>query len=182
MSLAVASRYARALVDILFSPGSTLPADLAMAQLRIFEAMIEESVELRNVLISPSVSPARKRAVVGRFAQQVPFSTTIRNFLYVLIDHRRTALLPAILASIEAQMDERSGIVRAQIKSARPLDETQRGSVEASLARLTGKKIRGQYSVDDSLIGGVTAKVGSRVYDGSVAGQLAALRSRLVRS
>ena len=79
-------------------------------------------------------------------------------------------MLPEVVSSIESQLDERRGIARAQITSARPLDAEQQAMVQAALAKMTGKQVLGQYSVDESLLGGVTARVGSRVYDGSVRG------------
>lgn len=182
MSIAVASRYARALVDILMSPAPAVTPDLALAQLRLFQSLQQDSADLRNILSSPAVGAARKKAVVERLAPMVSLSGLIKNFIFVLIDHRRIAMLPEVVASIESQLDERMGIARAQITSARPLDAEQQAQVQAALAKLTGKQVLGQYAVDESLLGGVTARVGSRVYDGSVRGQLDSLRARLVRS
>lgn len=182
MSLAVASRYARALLDVLSGPDAGVSGDDALAGLTAFHALQESSAELRNVLQSPAVAPNRKRAAVSRLADRLGLARVVRNFLFVLIGHRRTALLKDVLEALRAQMDERVGIARASIASARPLDEPSRGDVEAALSRATGKKVVGQYAVDGSLIGGVLARVGSRVYDGSVRGQLQAMRGRLVRS
>lgn len=179
MSLAIASRFSRALADIL---SSSEAADDAVRKLRAFDELQQSSPDLKNILISPAVSGRKKKAAVARFADQIGFSPLLKNFMYVLIDHRRTAMLGEILASLEAQLDERRGIVRAQVQSARPLDEGQRQEVEAALSRATGKQVFGQYAVDDALIGGLVARVGSKVYDGSVRGQLQAMRVRLVRS
>ena len=179
MSLAIASRFARALADIL---SSSEAADDAVRKLRAFDELQQSSADLKNILISPAVSGRKKKAAVARFADPIGFSPLLKNFMYVLIDHRRTAMLGEILASLEAQLDERRGIVRAQVQSARPLDEGQRREVEAALSRATGKQVFGQYAVDDALIGGLVARVGSKVYDGSVRGQLQAMRVRLVRS
>ena len=182
MSIAVASRYARALADILTGTAAGIEADAALEQLREFRAMQVSSVELRSILISPAVPPRNKRKAVGKLADQLGMALVLKNFLFVLIDHRRTAILGEILTSLQSQLDERRGIVRATVSSARPLSDEQRHEVEASLAKRTGKQVVGQYAVDDSLIGGIVARVGSRVYDGSVRGQLQAMRSRLVRS
>ncbi|MEO6760038.1 MAG: ATP synthase F1 subunit delta [Saprospiraceae bacterium] len=178
MSLAIASRFARALADTL----KTLEAaDDAVVKLRGFQELQDLSPDLRNILTSPSVSPRKKKAAVARLGDQLGFSTVLKNFLYVLIDHRRTAMLAEILASLESQLDERRGIVRAQVRSARPLDESLQREIEAALGRKTGKQVVGQYSVDETMIGGLVARVGSVVYDGSVRGQLQAMRDRLVR-
>jgi F-type H+-transporting ATPase subunit delta len=179
MSQAIASRFARALSDILTD---TAAADDAVTKLRGFDALQQASPELKNILISPAVSARKKKAAVARFAAELGFSALLKNFLFVLIDHRRTAMLGEIIVSLQSQLDERKGIVRARVESARPLDEGQRKELEAALGRATGKQVFGQYAVDDALIGGLVARVGSRVYDGSVRGQLQAMRVRLVRS
>jgi F-type H+-transporting ATPase subunit delta len=76
-------------------------------------------------------------------------------------------------------MDERLGFARAEISSARELTETQRTSLSTQLSQLTGKQIRMRFAVDESLIGGAVARIGSTVYDGSVRGQLQTLGRRL---
>jgi len=179
MSLAVASRFARALADILTAPEA---ASDAVVKLRAFNDLQKASPELSGILISPAVPSRKKKAAVARFATELGFTPVLKNFLFVLIDHRRTPLLGEILVSLEAILDARRGIVRADIHSARPLEEGQRREVEAALGRVTGKQVFGQYAVDEALIGGLVARVGSRVYDGSVRGQLQAMRRRLVRS
>jgi F-type H+-transporting ATPase subunit delta len=79
-------------------------------------------------------------------------------------------------------LDERRGFERADVTSAAPLSEASHTSLEAQLSRLTGKRLRTHYSVNPELVGGVVARIGSTVYDGSVRGQLEALRRRLVLS
>jgi len=95
------------------------------------------------------------------------------------VDHRRIATLTEILHSFELIMDERLGFARAEISSARELTEAQRAALSAQLAQLTGKRIRMRFAVDESLIGGAVARIGSTVYDGSVRGQLQTLERRL---
>jgi F-type H+-transporting ATPase subunit delta len=182
MPTAVASRYARALGDILTGPNAGVSADDAVSQLRQFAAMQDGSVELQNVMASPAVTPGRKKAVAAKLGEMLGFGKILRNFLFVLIDHRRMGILGEILDALEALLDERRGIVRATVTSARGLDDGQRQAVEVALGRLTGKQVFGKYEVDGALIGGLVARVGSRVYDGSVRGQLQAMRGRLVRS
>ena len=76
-------------------------------------------------------------------------------------------------------MDERLGFARAEVSSPRELTESQRGAISGQLERLTGKRIRMRFAVDPALIGGVVARIGSTVYDGSVRGQLQTLGRRL---
>ena len=106
-------------------------------------------------------------------------SPITRNFLFVLVDRRRIASLSNIIQDFEAVVDARLGFAQAEVSSARELSETQRSALNARLERLTGKRIRMRFTVDPALIGGVVARIGSTVYDGSVRGQLATLERRL---
>jgi F-type H+-transporting ATPase subunit delta len=176
---AVAARYANALADIVTDSRSALSPQDAIGELRAFEAVLEESHDLREALHTPAIPGARKKAVVGRLADLLKLSRIPRNFLLVLIAHRRITLLREILHAFEIVLDERSGYIRAEIASAGSLGEDQRAEIAAELEKLTGKRIRAAYSVDESLIGGVVAKAGATVYDGSVRGSLESLRQRL---
>jgi F-type H+-transporting ATPase subunit delta len=97
----------------------------------------------------------------------------------VLVDHRRLASLPEIAHRFELVLDERLGFARAEVASARELGEPLRSALGSELERVTGKRIRALFSVDPALIGGVTARIGSTVYDGSVRGRLLAIGRRL---
>ena len=180
---AVATRYAKALADVTTAPATGLRPEVrpedALVELRAFETALAASRELQNALNTPAVPGSRKRAVVGRIAGVLELSTIARNFLFVLIDHRRIALLGAILHSFELIMDERLGFARAEVSSPVELTETQRGAIHTQLESITGKRIRVRFAVDPALIGGVMARIGSTVYDGSVRGQLQTLGRRL---
>ena len=176
---AVASRYANALADVVSAGASAIRPEDAVRELRSFEAALRESTELQNALITPAVPVARKRAVVGRIGDLLKISPIVRNFLFVLVDHRRIASLSEILHSLELVLDERLGFARAEVSSARELTEAQRAALNTQLTQLTGKRIRMHFAVDESLIGGAVARIGSTVYDGSVRGQLQALERRL---
>ena len=176
---AVATRYAKALADVTASPAAGLSAPDALAQLRAFSGALAVSRELENALTTPSVPTSRKRAVVGRLADLYKVSPVARNFLFVLIDHRRIALLGAILDDFDLIVDERMGFARAEVTTPRELNDKQRAAINAQLERITGKKIRLRVAVDPGLIGGVVARIGSTVYDGNVHGQLQTLGRRL---
>jgi F-type H+-transporting ATPase subunit delta len=176
---AVVHRYANALADVVTAAGSTLRPEDALSELRAFEAAVESSPELRNALITPSIPASRKKAVVGKIADVLKLSRVTRNLLFVLIDHRRIASLPELIQRFELIVDERMGFIRAEISSARELTEPQRAELSRELERLTGKRIRMHFAVDESLIGGLIAHVGSTVYDGSVRGSLESLGRRL---
>src|SRR5436190_6076488 len=175
MRSAVASRYARALVDVVTSPSSPLPPERAVDELHRFGELFAASEPLRNALSSPAVPPLKKRAVITRIAESLSLSRVVRNFLFVLTDHRRSGLIPEVVRSFETHLDEHLGILRAEVSSARELSQPQRGALSTELSKITGKTVRLQYSVDPALIGGLVTRIGSAVYDGSVRGQIEVL-------
>ena len=180
MPRALAFRYARALADLVLAPGSAAEPEAVAAELDLFQRTLEGSPDLKLVLESPTVPAARKRAVVGRLGDSLPLTSLMRRFLFVLIDHRRVPLLGDVREAFQAEIDERLGLVRASVASARPLGPEEREKILATLGRLTGREARAEFLVEHDLIGGVVARIGSTVYDGSIRGQLQGLKQRLV--
>ncbi len=179
MASAIANRYARALADLVARPDSGLTPEQAFSQLEAFEALYRQSPELKNVLLSPAVPSARKRAVVRRMTEESGIAPLIRNFLFVVIDHRRMNYLPAMRQAFEAVLDEKLGLVRVDVASAREIAPPQRERMVGELSKLTGRQVRANFAVDGALLGGAAVRIGSVTYDGSVRGQLEALRRRL---
>ncbi len=179
MSEALAGRYASAFVDILFEPNSPLSPEQALVEIRSFDSMVASAPDLKHILNSPAVSRQRKRAVVAQIANQAGLSTTLRNLIYVVIDRGRTSLLPALRERVEEFIDLRRGIARAHVLTASPLNDGDKASIAAELSRVSGKQVQCDFQLDSTLLGGVLARIGSTVYDGSVRGKLAALKSRL---
>jgi F-type H+-transporting ATPase subunit delta len=179
MPAAVASRYARALVDVVLAPSSESEPDRVRQDLRAFEQALAGSAELRNALESPAVKKARKRAVVERLAEALHLSKAARNFLLVLVDHRRTAELSGSIAAFETMVDERLGRLQVEVASARGLQEALQASLIGQLQTITGKQVRLKLTVDEALVGGLVVRLGSTVYDGSVRGRLEALGRQL---
>ncbi len=178
MPSALAFRYARALVDVVLRPGGGSPEAVA-AEIGSFGRALAESTDLRIALESPAVPRPRKNAIINRLAQVLNLSDLTRRFLLVVIEHRRIQVIDEMREAFEVELDERLGVVRADVASARPLDKRQQAAVADTLARMTGKQTRAHFMVKEELIGGVVARIGSTVYDGSIRGQLEALRERL---
>jgi F-type H+-transporting ATPase subunit delta len=180
MLSAIATRYAKALVDVVTEPGSNINPQQAMEQLTQLAAMVSTSQDLRNALLSPAVSPSRKRAVVAKLTAPMNIHPKLRNFIYVVIDHRRVHEIPSMVEGFEVLLDEYLGFISADVSSAQPLDDRQKGALEVQLTRLAGKKAKLKFQTDPALVAGVVARVGSKVYDGSVRGQLERLRETLL--
>ena len=178
-SSAVVNRYANALVDVVLSPACGLDPAAAVNQLRSFEEAVRSASDLGIILASPAVSTARKRLVIRKIADALGLDRVIRNFLLVLSDHRRAHALSEMIQAFDILLDERMGLLHAEVVSASPLTDQQRDRLAAELGRIAESRVRMKFVVDPDLIGGVTARVGSKVYDGSVRGQLADMRRRL---
>lgn len=179
MATAVATRYARALVELATQPGATVAPERVLKELDAFVDLFQAAPALRNVLLSPAVPMAQKRALVTKLVRQLGLSDLVRRFLLVTVDRRRVNLLPAIREAAESLLDERLGVVRVDITSARQLSPSQQAALLGSLERLTGRRPRPRFSVDPELIGGLVARIGSVIYDGSIRGQLEVLKRRL---
>jgi F-type H+-transporting ATPase subunit delta len=180
ISSAVVNRYANALADVILAPDSGVAPPQAIEQLRAFDTLVASSHDLRAVLASPAVPVARKRAIIKDIAARMDFPTVMRNFVLVVNDHRRSAALGQIAEAFETIIDERLGFVRAEVQSAFELDNNQEGELSSQLGKLAGAPVRIKFAVDPDLIGGVTARIGSTVYDGSVRGRLASMRTKLM--
>ena len=129
MAAAVANRYARALVDVVTASTSTVQPEVAVQQLRAVGEMLAGSLELRTALLTPAIPNSRKRAVIGRLLEEMSVSDLIRNFVYVIINHRRIGLLGEISEAFELLMDQRLGFVRAEVTSASALDARRSASI-----------------------------------------------------
>ena len=169
-------QYANALADVALAEGAATAAE---QQLGDFVATYAASAELRNVLSSPAVSKEEKRGVAEQIAARLGASKIVRNFLFVVIDHQRTHLLPEILLSFQTVLRDRQGVAEAEVFSAMTLSDAQKKEITRTLEQATGKKIEAKFSLDASLLGGALVRVGDTIYDGSLRNRLDGLRQRL---
>jgi F-type H+-transporting ATPase subunit delta len=169
-------QYANALADIALEQGAAGPV---IQQLSDFTAAYSGSAELRNFFESPAASKEEKRGVAGKISARLGASKIVRNFLFVLIDHRRTRELPEILATFHNVLRERQGIAEMEVFSATALNDAQKKEIAQALERVTGKKIEAKFSLEANLLGGVRVRVGDTIYDGSLRNRLNGLRERL---
>jgi len=173
----VASTYARAFADVVFD--ARLDAGRATAALREIARLLDESTELRRIWENPAVPADQKRNLLDAIVQRAGIDKPVRNLVAVLIDHRRIAFLPRIVEQLEKELDARLGFAEAQISSARELGKDERRSLESQIEKVTGKKVRAQYELVPSLLGGAVVRVGSTIYDGSVKGQLEKIKETI---
>ena len=173
---AIARRYARAL----FGLGEELgdPAAL-LADLESFTDAVETNEELSRVMFTPIHPRAERRAVVAEIAEKLGARDETRAFLMILVDENRAKLLPDVRRSLRELVEEAEGRVTAEIVSARSLDDAELERIRQALSRRVGAQVRLETSVDPELIGGIVARVGDLLFDGSVRTQLGALGESL---
>jgi F-type H+-transporting ATPase subunit delta len=169
-------QYANALADVALAQGAASPV---LQQLGDFNAAYLSSPELRSILANPSVSKAEKRGVAEEISRRLGASKIVRNFLFVVIDHQRTQLLPEIFRSLQDVVRERQGVAEANISSPAELSDAQKKQLAETLQRLTGKNVEARFTLDAKLLGGVMVRVGDTIYDGSLRNRLDRLRDRL---
>jgi F-type H+-transporting ATPase subunit delta len=169
-------QYANALADIAIAQSAAEPA---LKQLADFGAAYAESTELRTFLASPAVTIEEKHGVIEKIVARLKASKIIRNFLFLVADHRRTAILPEIVAAFEQVVRQRQGLAEAEVLSAVELRAAQKAELAKTLEKLTGKKIETKYSLDPALLGGAVVRIGDTIYDGSLRSRLKEMRARL---
>lgn len=132
-----------------------------------------------NFLANPQVETKTKKELLQKiFAKRL--TQNLYNFLMLLVDKRRIALLEAIEADFHRQSNEARGIIIADVTTAKTASKNQQKAIQKKLAAVTGKKVELRLHEDSTIIGGVIVKIGDRRIDGSVAGRLGALKSELL--
>jgi F-type H+-transporting ATPase subunit delta len=142
--------------------------------------MMESSPALLEVFRNPTIPYDQKRNVLGALIARTRVRSTTANFLQVLLRNQRLTDLNEINKRLERELDERSGVVVAQVMTARPVSSSVQEGLSTRLSSMTGRRVRLQFAVDEDLIGGVTTRIGSTIYDGSVRTQLQQIRQRMI--
>ncbi|MBA3461490.1 MAG: ATP synthase F1 subunit delta [Deltaproteobacteria bacterium] len=170
----LARRYAKAVLEL----GNT---DKISGDLRQLAKAMKESDELQTVLTNPAIRRGDRRKVLDALLQRLVAHGLTKNLVYLLLDGERLGAIGAISRELDAMMEAKGGSITAEVTSAKPLDAGQVSQITAALEKLSGKKVTIQKKEDPNLLGGVVAKVGDRVYDGSLRTQLRTLRDELTK-
>jgi F-type H+-transporting ATPase subunit delta len=176
----ISLRYAHAFASV--AESSHLDSGAAQQQMKDFAGTLADSHELREVLMNPSIANDQKLKVLDAIAGRIGMFPQVRNFIAVIMDHRRLTELDEILAEYALIADADAGLADADITSARALNDADRAELEAQVSKLAGGRVRATYREDAALLGGAIVRIGSTVYDGSIRGQLAQLKQRLVNA
>ena len=172
----LARRYAKAIFAIGSAQGDL---DKLGADIRSFAKAMHDSAELVTVLTNPAIRRAERRKVIEAMLQQIAVQTSSKNLVLLLLDGERMSSLPSISRELDAMIQAKAGKVSAEVVSAKPLDPAELTQITAALEKLSGKKVTLAKREDADLLGGVIAKLGDVVYDGSLRTQLRNLRDEI---
>jgi len=179
MSLkASATRYARALLDVAVS--TSADPDKIQQDLTTVASLAAQHADLQQAFTDPRVPVAARTAIVDTIGQRAGVAAPVARLLTMLSTRGRLALLPEIATAFSERLLAHRRIVRAQITAAAPLTAERQDALRRSLSQVTGKDVQVEVDVDPSLIGGIVARIGSTVYDGSIRTQLHKVRQQLV--
>ena len=173
-----ANRYAKALFDVALEE----KADLAQIDrdLQAVVAMMKASPDLARASGFSSTTEAQRKSLMESVSKAMSLSAPVTKTLVLLARTGKLELVPDLASAYQERLLAHQNIVRADVTSAAPLSPEKTKALEESLAKVTGKKVELSVSVDPALLGGVVARIGSTVYDGSVKTQLQRMRQELV--
>jgi len=171
----LARRYAKALFSLGKDQGKNESYSEALGA--IAELYKDESVE--NALINPLYPLDARQKVMAKIAELAKADTILTSFLNLLIEKKRADILPDIAHEMQVMVDQEQNISHGSVVSAIELDDALKEKIQQALEKITGNKVILEASVDPSIIGGVVAKVGDLVLDGSIKTQLNGLKESI---
>jgi F-type H+-transporting ATPase subunit delta len=172
-----ATRYARALLDVTLQE-QVDPVNVER-ELAAFVDLFDQHATLKKVLLNPAVPAPRKRSAIAEIAKQAGVTSVVRKLLILLAERDRLIILPDLLLTYRDRLMEHQKVVRAAVTTAVPLAAGRAQTIEQRLAEVTGRRVVLTTEIDSALVGGMVARIGSTVYDGSVTTQLKKLRAKL---
>ena len=173
---ASAARYARALLDITITESDPVAAEKDLAA---FADLVQRNPDLQRTLANPVVSANAKRAVVQQLLERSQPTAPVGKLLLLLASRGRLELVPDILDIYRERLMDHRQVIQAEVTTASPLAPERVSELQQRLAKITGRAVNMTTKVDQAIIGGIVTRIGSTVYDGSVATQLAKVRDRL---
>jgi F-type H+-transporting ATPase subunit delta len=172
-----ARRYAGVLFDVAESRGRSAGA---LTELQALAAAVGSSADLRDVFDNPAIAAPKKRAIADAIGAQLGVGDEVTRLLGVLAERDRLSAIPAIAAAFADRVNQARRVVEAEVVTAAPLTDDRRAALARALGQAADCAVTIKERVDASIIGGVVARVGSLVFDGSVLRQVERLKERLV--
>ena len=171
-----AARYARALFDVALAEDDPQAIEQQLADA---VGLFTGHGDLWRAVTNPAVPVQKKRAVVDELLPKLALRAPLAKLLAMMAGRDRLVLLPDLLEAYRSRLMDHQQVVRATVTTVVPLSPARAEALSEKLAALTGRKVLMQTHTDPALIGGVVARIGSTVYDGSVKRQLEKMKERL---
>jgi len=179
INLIIARRYAKALLTIGKEDGRYKEYG---EELNAFAQLLEREPDLKNAIVNPIYSKDDRRGVLLRVTELIKLSPMVSNFVKLLFDKRRIDAILGISQVYQQLVDQLENISRAQVKIAVPLEEATLSRIRETLEKITGNTVVMEVEEEPAIIGGIIARAGDLILDGSVRTQLQSLTESLKRS
>ncbi|KUP91226.1 F0F1 ATP synthase subunit delta [Tritonibacter horizontis] len=176
ISAGIADRYATAIFDI---AAESTSLDQLETSINDLAAALADSEDLRVVISSPLISRDEQAAAITAVATKMGMDEVLRNALSVMAAKRRLFVVPALINALRTRLSEARGEVTADVVSAKALTKTQSEKLAKTLATRVGKTVKINATVDESIIGGLVVKVGSKMIDSSIRSKLDSLQNAM---
>ena len=176
ISSGIAERYATAIFEICKDEKSL---DKLATNIADLGAAIDESAELRELISSPILSRTEQKSAIAAIADKIGLEAVMKNGLGVMADKRRLFVLPQLVSQLREMIADDKGEVTAEVASAKALTKAQSDKIAKTLKASVGKDVNIKATVDESLIGGLVVKVGSKMIDTSIKSRLNSLQNAM---
>lgn len=176
ISTGIAERYATAVFE-LAKEGKKLKA--LETDVDALDEALASSADFRTLIASPLVSRAEQGNAIAAISKKMKLSPTVANTLNLMAAKRRLFVLPQLIKTLRAAIAEDKGEVTAEVTAAKALTKAQQDKLAKTLKANVGKDVKIKMAVDESLIGGLIVKVGSKMIDTSIASKLASLQNSM---
>lgn len=172
----VARRYASALADVVIERKEEREVQQEIEE---WASMIEANPELKEVFANPTIAYEEKQKVLDALITRTRVRPTTASFLRVLLRNQRLSQLRDVAERFGHVLDERGGVVSATVTTAKPIPEDLKDTLRDTLAAATGRSVRVTFNTDETIIGGLVARIGSTIFDSSVQNRLERLSEEL---
>ncbi|MES2906865.1 MAG: F0F1 ATP synthase subunit delta [Pseudomonadota bacterium] len=172
----VAGRYARSLFELADEAKSI---DAVSSELASLKKALNDSRDLKAFVESPLLSAGEQISALKQILDKAGVKDLTAKFVQLLAQNRRLNLLSETISGFEKLVAQSKGLTGAEVTSAEPLSENQLGAIKAALKESTGKDVEIETRVDQSLIGGLVVKLGSRMLDTSLKTKLSSMKTAL---
>jgi len=175
-SQALTRRYAQGLINSIKDKGEF---ESVSGEMQEFSRFLFKEKKLLEILSSAFLPTTKKNEIAAQVLEKTSLKEKSRRFILLLVENNRVLLLEEILKLLPLFWNEEHGISTFEVRSVVPLQKPQKQRLEKKLARLEHRPVSLTYTIDPSLIGGLSIRKGNVVYDASLLGDLERLRQKI---